>query len=86
MAAVEFGKYLEGKSAGYHACIEACLECWVACEACATACLGEPDVEKMAECIRLDRDCAAACLAAAAAMIRGDEQAEAICRVCAESG
>ncbi len=41
----------------YASCIAACIECAQACERCADACLGEGDVGKMAECVRLDRDC-----------------------------
>jgi Domain of Unknown Function (DUF326) len=43
------------------ACLNACQQCLVACEHCAAACLAEPDVQMMVGCIRLDRDCAAAC-------------------------
>jgi hypothetical protein len=42
----------------YKSCIEACVQCAQECEQCADACLSEQDVKKMAECIRLDRDCA----------------------------
>lgn len=41
--------------------IESAEECAAACELCATACLSEGDVQKMAACIRLDRDCADLC-------------------------
>jgi hypothetical protein len=47
-------------------------------------CLSEPDVKMMAECIRLDRDCAHICWAAAAFMSRGSRFAADICRVCAD--
>lgn len=40
---------------------------------CADACRGEQDVKMMAECIRLDRDCAEICRAAAAWMSRGSK-------------
>ena len=39
-------------------CIDACLRCAQECEHCADACLNEPEIQALAECIRLDRDCA----------------------------
>lgn len=68
----------------YASCIEACVKCAQECEHCANACLGEPDVGKMAECIRLDRDCAEACWTAAAWMSRDSRFASDLCRLCAE--
>lgn len=65
-------------------CIEACVRCAQACEHCANACLSERDVAKMAECIRLDRDCAEICFAAAAWMSRGSRFSQDLCRVCAD--
>ena len=68
----------------YASCIEACVKCAQECEHCADACLGEQDVKSMAECIRLDRDCAEFCWAAAAWMSRGSQFAVELCRLCAE--
>lgn len=68
----------------YAECIEQCLACARACELCADACLGEPDVKMMVECIRLDRDCAAVCLLAAQLMSRSSRFARAFCRLCAD--
>lgn len=65
-------------------CIEACVRCAQACEHCANACLDEHDVEKMADCIRSDRDCAAICWLAAGYMSRGSQFIEDVCRLCAE--
>lgn len=65
----------------YRSCLEACNACVVACERCAAACLNEQ--EKMAECIRLDRDCADICRLAAAFMARDSRFAKAICGLCA---
>jgi hypothetical protein len=53
-------------------------------EHCANACLGEPDVQKMAECIRLDRGCAALCWEASAFMSRDSRFIAEVCRLCAE--
>ncbi|MGP4072720.1 four-helix bundle copper-binding protein [Piscibacillus sp. B03] len=36
-------------------------ECMEACNHCYTACLQEPDLEHMIECVRLDRECADIC-------------------------
>jgi hypothetical protein len=38
----------------------------------------------MAECVRLDRDCADICRLAAGFMARGSKFAPAVCRVCAD--
>jgi hypothetical protein len=42
----------------HQSCIEACIRCAQEYELCANACLSEPDIKNMAECIRLDKDCA----------------------------
>lgn len=68
----------------HQACVEACFRCAEACEHCAIACLAEPDVAKMAECIRLDRDCADVCLLAAVYMCRDSRYVKQICGFCAE--
>ncbi|HSJ62720.1 MAG TPA: four-helix bundle copper-binding protein, partial [Gemmatimonadaceae bacterium] len=49
------------------------------------ACLNEDDVQRLADCIRLDRDCADACAAAARMMARGGPLAREICDMCAEA-
>jgi hypothetical protein len=68
----------------YQSCIEACDICANACDHCATACLKEHDVKMMAECIRLDIDCADICRLAAGYMSRGSDFAHAICEICAD--
>lgn len=67
----------------FSTCIDACNACASACEHCATACLGENDVKMMAECIRLDRDCADICRLAAAWMARDSRFAKQLCALCA---
>lgn len=67
----------------YQACIDACVRCAQECEHCAAACLGEPDVKTMTECVRLARDCAAVCWLAAAFMSRRSEFDTDVCRLCA---
>jgi hypothetical protein len=68
----------------YKTCIEACLECVEACSYCASSCLQENDVDHMAQCIRLDLECAAICRAAADLMTYGSQHANAVCQVCAD--
>src|ERR1700681_4582009 len=68
-------------SPSYQSCIEACNTCADACDYCSIACQQEDDVKMMAECIRLDLDCAAICRLAAAYMAR--EYAGNVCNVCA---
>ena len=45
------------------ACLRACAECEIACRSCADACLGEPEIDPLRRCIRLNLDCAALCAA-----------------------
>jgi hypothetical protein len=42
-------------------CIEACALCEFACVSCADACLGQPALESVRRCIRLNLDCADLC-------------------------
>ena len=66
------------------ACLDACNACADACDHCAAACLQEQDVGKMARCIALDMDCAAACRTAAGTMARGSAFARQVCQLCAQ--
>jgi len=65
-------------------CIQACSNCAWACESCAASCLREDNVQEMARCIRLDRDCADFCKMAATLMARECDYAKALCKQCAE--
>jgi hypothetical protein len=47
--------------------------------------VGEENVKMMVECIRLDRDCADACLAALRPMSRNGPLAAGLCAACAEA-
>jgi hypothetical protein len=67
----------------YQTCIDACVRCAQACEHCASACLHEANAAELAECVRLDRDCAALCWLAAAFLSRGSPYVEDLCRLCA---
>lgn len=51
-------------------CIDACLECAQVCVSCADACLGEPQLDMLRRCIRLNLDCADICGAAARVLAR----------------
>lgn len=68
----------------YKSCIEACHVCAAYCDRCATSCLQEDDVKMMAECIRLDMDCAAVCRLAGGYMARDSKFARQICDLCAD--
>jgi len=70
--------------------ISAAEQCAKACEHCATACLGEHDIAKMVDCIKLDRDCADLCRAIAALAERDSsftsEFARAVASICKACG
>jgi hypothetical protein len=68
----------------YESCINACNACADSCDHCATACLKEPDVKFLVECIRLNMDCAAICRLAPAYMARGSDFAKQVCAMCAD--
>lgn len=50
--------------------MEACAHCALICTMCADACLSEPQVDALRECISFNLDCAALCTAAAALVAR----------------
>jgi hypothetical protein len=54
-------------------CIDACSASVNASNACADACLAEKDMERFITCIRLNQDCAAACVATASIMSRANK-------------
>jgi Domain of Unknown Function (DUF326) len=68
----------------HRTCIEACVQCAQECERCGAACLKENDAAGLMECIRLDRDCAQLCWAAAAFMSRSSPFADGLCRLGAD--
>lgn len=68
----------------FESCIEACNECAVVCDHCAVSCLQEQDPNSMADCIRLDMDCAEICRTTTAFMSRGSTLAAQVCQMCAE--
>lgn len=77
------------------ACIQACAACAATCTVCADACLAEEDVKAMAQCIRLNLDCADICEITARLIARPSRRDEptlealldacaTICRACGE--
>lgn len=62
--------------------LEACAE---ACRACAGACLREKDASHLAECIRLDFECARLCDIAIGYLDRGSPFLDEILHLCAEA-
>lgn len=58
-----------------HECVEACNHCYYAC-------LKEEDVKMMAECIRLDRECAEICAFLEHALTRSTSFAPDLAKVC----
>ncbi|MEA3319652.1 MAG: four-helix bundle copper-binding protein [Bacillota bacterium] len=65
-------------------CLEECLACMEACNSCFDACLNEENVNMMAPCIRLDRECSDICGFAAKAIQSNSPFMEQICSLCAE--
>ncbi|MBP5980524.1 MAG: four-helix bundle copper-binding protein [Halomonas sp.] len=65
-------------------CIEACNICAIYCDNCASSCLQEHNLDNMAECIRLDIQCAQICRLAVAFMAQNSEYAQDICQLCAD--
>ena len=68
----------------HSACIEACNRCAAYCDHCAVSCLEEGNREEMAECIRLDLQCAAICRLAAQYLAQDSRFAIQLCELCAE--
>ena len=65
--------------------LDALNACVAACEHCSTACLQGADVQMMARCIRLTRDCADVCALTARLVARGSDNAALLLQACAES-
>ena len=64
--------------------VQACLDCAKACDQCITACLSEKGIDSLRRCIRLNMDCADACLQAARSILRISEMQVETGRLCAE--
>ncbi len=64
--------------------LDAFNSCVAACEHCTEACLQEPEVQMMARCISLTRDCADVCAFTARFVARGSEHVAPLLKECAE--
>ncbi|MEH6942377.1 four-helix bundle copper-binding protein [Bacillus sp. JJ722] len=67
----------------YKQIIETLHECMTACNHCFDACLKEEDLSMMADCIRLDRECADICAYFEQAIGRGTPFVIELAKVCA---
>lgn len=63
--------------------LKALLECLQECNHCFDACLNEDDVKMMADCIRLDRECADICAFTAQALMRNSPVSDELLKACA---
>ncbi len=66
-------------------CIEACYDCAQTCISCADACLGEEMVKELAQCIRLNLDCADLCNVTGAVATRRTGSNEEVIRLAIEA-
>lgn len=64
--------------------LQALYACADACNHCFSACLSEKDVQSMAACIKLDRDCADFCLLTASFVARGSDHAKHLQKECVD--
>ena len=67
-----------------HEIIETLLGCATACEECFNSCLQEDDVTMLADCIRLDRDCAQVCRLTASLLASGSAYAGEFVDICSD--
>ncbi len=63
-------------------CIEACVGCMQECDRCFNACVSEPNANEMADCIRLDRECAEMCWITIAFISQGSKLMNDLARRC----
>ena len=68
----------------YQELIQTLHDCMAECNHCYDACLQEDDVKMMAECIRLDRECADICAFLEQALTRNTQFASELAAVCAK--
>jgi len=64
--------------------IDALIKCAQACEQCFDACLSEQDIQMLAECVRLDKDCAAICSFTASLLNTGSAYAGELVDICSD--
>ena len=51
-------------------CVDSCFSCGKTCDACADACMGEENLQKLVECVRLDMTCSDICIATGRVLVR----------------
>ncbi|WP_342526308.1 four-helix bundle copper-binding protein [Chryseomicrobium sp. FSL W7-1435] len=68
----------------YHELVKTLQECSAACNHCFDSCLNEEDVTMMAECIRLDRECADFCSYLEQAILRNSPFVKQLAALCAD--
>jgi len=64
--------------------LAALSNCAAECNHCATACLDEQDVKMLAQCIKLDIDCADICALTASLIARGSQHGIHLLKECTE--
>ena len=64
--------------------IDSLMNCTATCNHCLASCLEEEDVQMLADCIRLDIDCAEICALAVGFISRGSAHAQHILDECAD--
>ncbi|SEA40769.1 protein of unknown function [Thalassobacillus cyri] len=69
----------------YASVIEVLHECMEACNHCYTSCLQEDNVKEMAECIRLDRECADICAFFEQSLTRDTPYVQELAQLCAKA-
>ena len=68
----------------YYNLVQTLHECMEACNHCYDACLKEKDMTMMAECIRLDRECADICAFLEQSLTRNSPFASDLATICAK--
>jgi hypothetical protein len=64
--------------------ITALLNCALACDNCFDGCLKEKEIDMLADCIRLDKDCAAMCRITASFIASGSDYAGELVDICSD--
>ena len=67
----------------WQGCIDACMRCAEGCEFCATSDLRYQNVQLMANCAQMNRECAVVCWTSASLMSMDSKYAKQFCNLCA---
>ncbi len=68
----------------FSACIDACNKCISTCNNCTISCLNEKEVKHLAQCIRLNIECAAFCRVAVEFMSLESTFLKQVCKLCSD--